>query len=346
MAITVISSSDNKAKKLWSAALYRDTMAKTYFAKFMGTSPNSIIQLMPETKKSGGDKVTYALLMQLSGAGRTGNQTLSGNEEDLTFYDTSLYIDLMRHAVKVDTTMTMQRTDYDLRRLAREALSDWWARTLDTYMFRYLCGDTSITFAGNTGASADSSHVVYASTCTAESQITTAHLFTLDLIDKAVYKAKTVSPLIRPVNLEGESYYCVVLHPRQAYDLRTNTGTGQWLDIAKAQLQGGKIKDNPLLTGALGIYNGCILYESIYMPRFTTGSGGAYVARALLLGCQAGAVALGRNGDFKNFTWAEELVDYEKNLGVAASLIWGCQKNRFNNQDFGVITIASAAPNL
>lgn len=343
MAITIISASDTKAKKLWSASLYRDVMDKLYFKKFMGEGSGAIIQIFPDTQKSAGDKVTYALRMQLSGAGRTGQDVLEGNEEDLTFHETSLYIDLMRHAVKVDTTISQQRVEYDLRREARDALSDWWAERIDNYMFRCLAGDTSLTFAGNTVASADSSHVVFASTCTAESQITTAHTFTLSLIDKAVRLAKTVRPRIRPVRIEGEQYYVCVLHPYQVYDLRTSTNAGQWLDIQKAVVQGGKINDNPIFSGALGIYNGTILYESNNVHSGPYGASNATVYRAVFLGAQAGAVAFGQQYGIGKFDWHEELFDYGKNLGVSASLIWGINKNRFNNQDYGCITIATGA---
>lgn len=343
MAITTIATSDNLAAKLWSKTLMRDVLDKMWYKKFIGSDQNSIIQILPETKKQRGDKVTYGLRMQLSGAGRTGQEVLEGNEEDLTFYDAALYIDLMRNAVKIDTTISQQRTEYDLRKEARDALSDWWAERLDDYMFRYLAGDTSLTFAGNTAASADASHVVFASTCTAESQMTTAHTFTLSLIDEAVLIAKTVSPLVRPVRIDGDSWWVVVLHPKQVYDLRTSTSTGAWLDLQKAAVMGGQIKDNPIFKGALGTYNGCILYESNNVHSGAYGASDRTVYRSLLLGAQSGCIAFGMQGGVDQFQWKEELFDYGKNLGVAASLIWGVQKNRFNSLDYGAITIASAS---
>ena len=343
MAITVIGSTDNKAVKLWSKSLFRDTLAKMWYRKFIGEGTSSIIQILPETKKSKGDKVTYALRMQLAGAGRTGQQVLEGNEEDLSFYDAALYIDLMRHAVRLDTEMTQQRVEYDLRKEARDALSDWWAQRFDSYMFRYLAGDTSLSFAGNTAVSGDSSHVVFGSTATAETSLTTAMVFTLSLVDKAVKKAKTVTPLMRPINIEGESYYAVILHPACVYDLRTSTSTGQWLDIQKAVAQGGKLKDNPIFTGALGVYNGCILYESNNVHNSTYGASSAVVYRNLFLGAQAGVIAFGQKDGVDAMRWNEELFDYGKSLGVSASTIWGMQKNIFNSQDYGVITISTGA---
>ena len=343
MAITTIATTDNLAAKLWSKTLFRDVLDKMFYKQFVGEGSNSIVQILPETKKRAGDKVTYGLRMQLSGTGRTGQEVLEGNEEDLTFYDAALYIDLMRHAVKVDTTISQQRLEYNLRREARDALSDWWAERLDDYTFRYLAGDTSLTFAGNTAASADASHVVFASTCTAETSMTTAHVFTIDLIDKAVLIAKTVTPRIRPVRVEGENYWVLMLHPKQVYDLRISTATGAWLDLHKSTLMGGKIKDNPIFKGSLGVYNNVILYESNNVHSGTYGAGAAPVYRANFLGAQAGCIAFGQTDNIDQFTWVEKKFDYDKNFGVAANLTWGIQKNRFNSLDYGAITISSCS---
>lgn len=343
MALTTIATGDSLAAKLWSKTLMKDTLTKMWYRKFIGEGANSIIQILPETKKSKGDKVTYGLRMQLSGSGRTGQDVLEGNEEDLTFYNAALYVDLMRHAVKTDTTISQQRLEYDLRKEARDALSDWWAQRLDSYMFRYLAGDTALTYAGNTAVSADASHVVFASTCTAESEMTTAHTFTLGLIDEAVIIAKTVSPLIRPVRVDGDDYWCVVLHPKQVYDLRTSTATGAWLDLQKAAMTGMGQKDNPIFKGSLGTYNGCILYESNNVHSGTYGSSSRTVYRAILMGAQSGAIAFGQQGGVDQFSWDEETFDYGKNWGVAASLIWGVQKNIFNSKDYATVTIASAS---
>lgn len=343
MAITTISSSSNLAAKLWSKVLFRDVLKKTYFNKFMGKGSSAIIQILDDAQKRKGDKITYGLRVQLSGDGRTGQQTLEGNEEDLTFYDDSLYIDLMRHAVKSDMTISQQRLEYDLRMEGKDALSDWWANRIDDYMFRYLGGDTSLTFAGNTATAPDSSHVVYASTATADSQLTTAMKFTLDLIDKSVEKAKTVSPGIRPVRIEGEEYYVCVLHPYQVYDIRTSTSTGQWLDIQKQAMAGGKVRENPIFTGALGIYNGTILYESNRIALFTGVGATTYCRAACFMGAQAGVVAFGSGNGQDKFDWTEDWFDYKKNLGIAASAIWGIKKCRFNSADYGIISIRTAA---
>ena len=43
--------------------------------------------------------------------------------------------------------------------------------------------------------------------------------------------------------------------------------------------------------------------------------------------------------------WVEELFDYENQLGVSASLIWGLKKTVFNSIDFGTIVVQTYSPN-
>jgi len=345
MAITLIESADSLAAKLWSKQLMRESLKKTYFRRFMGTGKSSIVQILSDTQKRRGDKITFGLRMQLVGDGRTGQQTLKGNLEALEFYSDAVMIDLMRHGVSVDTTISQQRTEYDLRVEARDALSDWWANRFDTYMINYLSGDTSMSFAGNSGEAPDADHILYGGNATAKNDVDANDKFDLTLIERAVVKAQVLSPDIRPVRIEGEDFYVILLHPYQARDLRTNTNTAQWVDIQKSVLMGGKIKDNPLFTGALGVYNQCILYVSNRIKTYSDyGSGGnVAAARALFLGAQAGVVAFGSNNGVDKMTWHEEMEDHGKDLEVSARVIWGVKKTRFNSKDFGVIALDTAA---
>ena len=77
---------------------------------------------------------------------------------------------------------------------------------------------------------------------------------------------KVATNQMRKVMVGNKDYYVMFLHPYQVTDLRTNTNTGQWIDIQKAAMTGGQVSDNPIFTGALGIYNGVILFESVRMP--------------------------------------------------------------------------------
>lgn len=333
------------AVKLWSRKLFQEALKQTWMYKFMGKDANSAIQILEDTQKGPGDRVTVGLRMQLSGAGVEGDGTLEGNEEALTTYSDNLVINQLRHAVRSDGRMSEQRIPFSVREEARQGLQDWWSDRIDTALFNQLAGNTAQTDTRYTGHQStiapDSNHIVYAGSGTNEADVASKAAnakFTLSVIDSCIEKAKTASPLIRPLKVNGEDKYLMFLHPYQVTDLRTNTNSGQWLDIQKAAMQGGQIKDNPIFNGSLGEYNNVILYSSTRIPSVT-----ANVYRSIFIGAQAGLLGFGQNNSQNKMTWVEELFDYGNQLGVSAGLIWGAKKTRFNSLDFGTIAVATYA---
>ena len=143
------------------------------------------------------------------------------------------------------------------------------------------------------------------------------------------------------------------LHDHQVHDLRTNTAVGQWQDIQKAAMQGGDVRENPIFTGALGIYNGVVLHKA---SRVTLGVNASNVAvsntrRAVLCGAQSATIAFGGDNGPTRLTWVEELFDYQNQFGVSAGCIWGMKKTRYtpadnsttNAEDFGTVVVSTYA---
>jgi len=335
------------AKKHWSSSLMKEALKKTMFLQFSGSDTNSIIQIKSDTSKDAGDLITYGLRHQLSGAGIQGDGVLEGNEEALEVYTDTVLINQLRHAVRSSGKMSEQRVPFNVRAEARDGLSDWWADRFDTWVINQLSGNTGqadTRYTGNQAATApDSDHVlIYSGTgSTAESSLsnTTVANFNLNFIDDAVEKSKTLKNALRPVRSGNGSYLVLFLHPSQVTSLRTTTNTGQWLDIQKAALSGGK-QQNPIFDGSLGVYNGVILKESTRIPG---GVGGidSNIRRAVLCGAQAACMAFGKGYGKGSFTWKEEMFDYDNQLGVAAGCIAGVSKSVFNGSDFATIVIPS-----
>lgn len=307
----------------------------------MGESSDSMIQVLSDTKKGPGDKITYQLRMQLSGAGIAGDSTLEGNEEALTVYTDSVLIDQLRHAVRSGGKMTEQRIPFSIREEARMGLTDWWTDRIDQAIVNQLAGVTTqadLRYTGQNATIASSSgNIVYPLANEAsEVSISTTSLFNLAVIDRAVAKAKTMSPVIRPIMVNGTGHYVMHIHPHQTLSLRTSTTTGLWQDIQKFSMAGSTAKDNPIFTGALGVYNNVILKENHRLPAITTASSGTG-RRAIFCGAQAATMAVGQNSNPEKMSWVEELFDYENQLGVSAGMIFGVKKTVFNSADFGVI---------
>jgi N4-gp56 family major capsid protein len=350
MAGTSYGVNDALAVKLWSKSLSVEALKKTYIFKFIGSGADSLIQTKSETSKGPGDKVTFGLRMQASGDGVQGDGILEGNEESLTTYSDSIFIDQLRHAHRVGGRMSEQRVPFDVRRECRDSLSDWFANRMDTSFANQIAGNTGqadTRYTGNNAAVAPSStRIVYPNASrNTEDLINSSDTFTLTQIDKAVEKARTASPMIRPLKVDGEDMYVCFLHDYQVTSLRTNTSTGQWFDIQKAALSAKGDSKNPIFTGALGVYNGVVLHRWNRIPVAPSSSaaGAGKVRRAVLCGAQAAQIAFGQENGPSKFTWTEKMFDYDNQFGVAAGTIFGLKKTVFNSVDFGTVLMPSYA---
>lgn len=368
MAKTVIGVGDPKAIKRYSAFLATDVGRKSYFnKKFMGVGEEAQtpLQTLPHLENDAGDDISYDLVMQLKMKPIQGDATLRGKEEDLKFYTDNLKIDQMRGGVNTGGRMSRKRTIHDLRKIARVRQSEWWARLFDETLFMYLSGsrgtnadfieDTNFTgYAGNSFVAPDTQHLLYGGDATAKNDLDANDKITLSLIDKAVARAETMGggttgvPAIQPVEVDGEPHFVLVMHPWQEYDLRTNTSTGQWLDIQKAAAS-AEGKYSPIFKGGLGMYNNVILHKHKGVITDNTYGAGSNVsaARALFLGRQAGVVAFGSPGTGLRFDWTEELEDRGNQVVITTSSIFGVKKTAFTiagtSRDFGVVALDTAA---
>lgn len=337
-----------EAQKLWRSQLFEEALKATWFGKFMGESSNDIIQMLTNTKKAAGDRITVTLRMQLTGDGVLGDATMEGNEEALVTYTDNLFIDQLRNAVRSGGKMTEQRIPWSIREEAMTGLADWWAGRFDTALFNQLCGyttQTDLRYTGNNAVIApDAGHIYRPNARANDQSLQAGDEFTLSFLDQAVAIAKLATPVIRPVTVNGDKMYVAVLHTNQVTQLRTNTATGQWLDIQKAATTGDGSSNNPIFTGALGVYNGVVLHEDTRITNGVNSATGATVAtarRAVLLGAQAATIAFGQGQSPDAMDWNEELFDYGNQFGVEAGCIYGMKKTRFNSADFGTVAMAS-----
>lgn len=336
------------AVKRWGTDLMKESLKKTFALQFMGSDTNSLIQIKTELNKGPGDRLTFGIRQQLGGAGVQGDGTLEGNEEALITYSQNVTIDQLRHAVRSSGKMSEQRVPFVVRDEARDGLADWWSERIDRWFFNQITGNSGQADLRYTGMQAvtapDSGHAVYPGSEVAEASLsaTTSNRFSLALIDKAVEKGKLAVNYLRPVRVGSNDYLVAFLHPYQVTSLRQSlSGSTQWSDIQKAAMQGGQITDNPIFTGALGLYNGVILHESVRIPSTLAGDANNNVTRAVLCGAQAACLGFGRGYGKNTFSWKEELFDYENQLGVGAGCIGGLVKTRFNGSDFATVTMSS-----
>ena len=368
MARTIVGVNDPKAVKRYSSLLAIDTPKESYFGPRLigeGEPARLPIQRLTELENDAGEQITFDLSVQLKQQPIEGDDIQEGTEEDLNFYSDGVYIDQQRGGVNSGGRMTRKRTLRKMRDIARVRQSEWWARLFDEVRFIYLSGARGVntgfiygtSWAGRSNnpiSAPDSSHLMLprlaGGTLATKATLTAAETMKLSMIDRLVAHAGTMGggnqevPRIQPIKIDGETRYVLVMHKWQEYNLRTDTGTGGWLDIQKA-LATSIGKDSSIVKGGSGMHNNVVLHSHENLIRFSDyGAGGNLpAARALFLGVQALVEAYGSPGTNQRFDWYEEARDNGNQVVIATSCIWGCKKVTFNGLDYGVIAVDTYA---
>ena len=352
------------AVKLYAKELFHDIIGDSFVGKFMGKSDGSLLQIKTETQKSAGDSIKFGLRRRLTGAGIQGDSTLEGSEEALTTDNDTVLINQLRHAVRSNGKMSEQRVHFSVRDEAKDGLQDWWTERLEVNLANQLTGYTAESdtkYTGNNATTAPTAlyrilcgGTAVAGAAAAEGSLsaTTTHAIKLVDLDRAVALAKTNQTVggvtyerIRPLRVDGKNMYVAFLHPWQILQLRRDTGTtGNFFDIQKAAMQGGKYSDNPIVTGGNFVYNNVIVHEWSYLPQTVGASDNTLYRRGVFCGAQAASIGVGQDSTPTKMSWHEELFDYGNKLGVEAGMIYGVKKNVFNSVDFATIVLSGYAP--
>ena len=368
MAQTVIPVGDPKAKVIYSAFLAKEFAGQSFFVgllagsdfeqrtkkSYLSTSSNMPIQRLRDLESSQGDTIRFDLVAQLDGQPTYGDNQMAGKEAKLVFYTDEVKIDQVRHGVNTGGRMTKKRTIHDLRKIAKDRLLTWLARFYDESIVCYLAGtrgiktanwllDTSFSgFAGNPLQEPDSDHIMGIHDGNVTNDIDTLDgddKFSLDYLEELDYKLSQMENAPQPLYEKGEPYYVVLLHSAAKKQLRTSTSTNDWIDIQKNA--GVRGSDNPIFKTALGRYGKFLLHDWGKVP-VTKNSGGHEICHSLCLGAQAAVIAWGNAGQEFQYNWHEETEDRGNVLIVDIDFICGIKKTRFNNKDFGVITLPHA----
>lgn len=367
MANTV--SIDALRPEIWQKELFKDREDNLFFMRrqMMGESENSLIQVKNDLKKSKGDAVTFGLTTKITGV-ITGDNEAEGNEPAISSYAESVAIDQARFPVRLTGQLDEQKAAYDMRMDAKNKVATAQREFLERQIFMKLGGvtETDLTDVAGTVYStyatwSNSAPIVPAAdeaagtgaryVCADASgldSLAATDILTLTLITKAKIKAMLASPRIAPLRIDGQDFYVLFIHPWQEYDLKAASSGINWNQIQREAQDRGK--NNPIFTGALGVYDGVIIHSHEYVPTcqaaadFDTGGAdaGARAFRALLCGAQAAVMA--ETG--KSNIMVEETFDFKNKVGYCVNFIGGIQKPAFNSLDYGVISIDTGATDL
>ena len=307
----------NLVPKVWAKKVWHEGVKDSYFDKFTATDGSNVVHKNKDLENVKGDSVVFGLMMNLTGSGVEGNrQKLAGAEDTLNIYDFTVNTKLVRNAVS-RYEADDQRTQYDMLKEIKIALKQWLSDWLDDRLISRLSYNPS------------NGEVLYASAAGTQSSITANDKLTTTIISRAKRKAMMHAPKVQPIKVDGMDKYIMLVHPWAARDLKDDP---KWLAAQQnANLRGSK---NPIFTGALGEYDGVILYEYELVQTGNIGASSANVCQNLLLGKQAACFAVSRPAKH-----IEQTDDYGNIAGNGIAFYGAVEKTNFNGKDYGVINV-------
>jgi N4-gp56 family major capsid protein len=316
MADWTWTTSDALVSQTWASRWWREAKIESYFYGhgFIGPSEvNDIIVEFPDLMREQGYQHTFGQIRDLSGSGVTGDSTMEGQEEAPTTFDDAITLDQKRNAIRTAGKLSEQYpSDKAARKWAKDLLKQWMAGTIDQDLFTAL--GTSPTKA------------IYGGDATSTATIESGDYFTTNLISKCAAYAAKATPKIIGKRMKGRVYGVIVISPDQSFDLITRDAA--WSQAQReAQARGN---DNPIFTGAEGVWDKTIIHSHSRVATATTWGSGTSLngATALYMGVGAGAIAYA-----KKKIWNEKTFDYANKVGFCIGAIFGLTKAVFNSAD-------------
>jgi len=115
------------------------------------------------------------------------------------------------------------------------------------------------------------------------SRTTTATLTATDVLSTTMLRKAQTALLEANAQPRVGDLYTLFIHPRQAYDLRAETGSGGFVDIHKYTTE----NVGNLLTGTIGVLEGFQVVQTSRVPSTTSGASSATVYSAVAVGKEA-----------------------------------------------------------
>lgn len=309
MAITTFARSEEANVVLLEEKLKRDAFYQLFFAPFLGqTTEDKIdgsrvpsgapIELLEAFAEEGGDSMLLPMLGRLSGVGVSGDAQLKGNEEAFALYYQKVYINQKRHGVKLGGRMSNQRVKkFDLMRKAEPLLADWLAQWIEyDILYTFYHGYSSHVLGSAAGElnltsgqkichpnfyAAGSGFVTWNATAsTYEGNVedavtgvtdTSTDYMSADLLEEL--RVACMEKKIAPIQTEYGEYIPILLHPKQAKQLRKDS------DYRNAMKDALRMDfKNPIFKGAMAPYAGFLPFERMMVMGVEPNAGAGTVS--------------------------------------------------------------------
>jgi len=265
-------SASNLTPKIWDKVLHEQIQNKSFWKSMIGKDKGGEGSLLSDVtnypivqktdlKKASGDKIVVGLRKAVNlsdetayaywNYGKVTGQELVDNEASITFYYMNVPVTLYRDGVIIENEMSLQRSPYDLFKLATDALGDKMAHFRDTSFFHafYAKYDAALIRSGDV-TSVSHPNNLYGKNKTALTEVDATDLVDCDLLERiAVYQKIN--------NIAGtKDGLGLIVHPYGTKTLRADT---LWQDAQQGAAP--RSKENDIFTGKVGVYAGINVLE-------------------------------------------------------------------------------------
>jgi len=370
MARTRILPTDPGAVKVWETDVAVETRNRSEFTKMTGTEAEQQVVVRKTALEEGpGDEVTMYLIGKIVGKPIEGEEKAEGRERKISHFTDKMLIDKHRVPVNVGDIMSQKRVPYNIAEMAKGRMADHAAEFHDEQCLMHLSGARGVGdeiqhypvgYAGfpNAFITPDANHVQYFDGSKTKATLGANDKLSTLVIDQAILKAKkqlgdvesgkaVKMQKVVPSTEIPTSGNCFVFAtgPEGMYDLRREVGDAGWLTLEKAKATAVGSK-SPIFQGGDAFYNGTLIMEMERIVKFNDYGAGPTVnaMRSLFLGAHGLSVAYGVKGQ-KNKTRyqiTDSTLDHGEEEVMILRMIAGYKKNRYNGQDFGVISVDHA----
>ena len=232
----------------------------------------SLADVKPVQQAMPGSSVVFSIYSDLAQATSTLTETLDvssialGNPSQVT-------VTLNEYGSAVTTTKKLNLTSFnDVDAALADIIAYNAADSIDSVVAAVLTGGTNVIYGGN---------------ATTTNTIDSSDTISVADIRNAVTELRTNKALPRLGEL-----YAAYLHPRQAADLRAESGTGGFQDIVKYTDNVSKT----IIPGSVGVIEGAFVVETPRVPyAANTNSPAVNVYKAVVAGREALAEAMGQD---------------------------------------------------
>ena len=322
MADWTWTTADALTMQTWSKKFWIEAQEESYFygqGLVGGDENNSVVIEFPDLEQSQGYRHHWGQIRNISGPGVIGDSIMEGHEEVPNVYEESIDLNQVRNAIRTAGKLSEQYpSDKRARHWATQLLKRWMAERIDQDLF--------------TAIAASPTKALYGGDATGLTSIEAGDYLTLALTSKAKAYAQKATPKIMPVSVKGKRYYVQVNAPDATFDLKERDAAfGQ--AMREAQRPGW---DNPIFSGADGIWNETIYHTHAKVPVATNYGVGLNLngACCLFMGVGAAGIAYA-----KRKIWQEKDFDYGNKVGFCIGAIYGVAKAIFNSADNAVVAI-------